>query len=121
MEVHNEPDPRRFLLVVLTLADICSARAEVTLNGLISDHMVLQRDIKPPVWGTADNGEKVTVAFRGHTASTVAQNGKWTVRIGPFDAGGPDELTVKGSNTLVVKDVLVGEVWIYAGHGRNRP
>ena len=92
------------------------ALAEVRLPKLFSDHMVLQRDVKLPVWGWADAGEAVTVSLAGQTAKTTAgPDGKWSVTLAPLPAGGPFELTVAGTNTLKVIDVLVGEVWVCSG------
>ena len=88
---------------------------EVRLPGLFSDNVVLQQNASVPVWGWADDGESVTVLFRGKKATATATNGKWMVRIGSFKAGGPDELRISGKNTLVLKNVLVGEVWICSG------
>jgi sialate O-acetylesterase len=92
------------------------ARAEVRLPGVFSDHMVLQRDLRAPVWGDAAPGEKVTVTFRGQSKSVTAdKDGKWIVRLDPLTAGGPDTLTVAGSNAIAIEDVLVGEVWLGSG------
>ena len=88
----------------------------ITLPKLFSDGMVLQRDMPVPVWGLADPGEKVTVKVAGQEASAVADDKRqWLVKLPAMQAGGPFEMTVSGKNTLVVKDVLVGEVWICAG------
>jgi len=65
------------------------ASADVVLNSLFSDHAVLQRNIAVPVWGTARDGEKVTVDFSGQKISTVASAGKWMVKLKPIKAGGP--------------------------------
>jgi sialate O-acetylesterase len=94
---------------------VVDTRADVQLHSLFTDHMVLQRDSAVPVWGWADEGEKVTVEFRGHRVSTRTKRGKWQVKLGKLTAGGPDELVVRGKNTLIVRDVLVGEVWIASG------
>jgi sialate O-acetylesterase len=113
-------NPRKAFPVSLRvfLAFVCAAfaaRAEVRLPGLFSDHMVLQQGMRAPVWGWADEGEKVTVTFRGKKVSTTAKNGKWMVKLAGLKAGGPDMLTVEGRNKIEVKDVLVGEVWICSG------
>lgn len=93
-----------------------SCEANVRLNSLFSDGAVLQRDREVPVWGAADDGEKVTVAFAGQTVSTTAQNGRWMVRLKPLTANDqPGVLTVTGKNTVTVHDVLVGEVWVASG------
>jgi sialate O-acetylesterase len=77
--------------------------------------MVLQQQKPIPVWGWAEDGEKVTVQFRWQKATTVAKDGKWMVRLQPEKAGGPDRFIVKGNNTVEFHDVLVGEVWICSG------
>ncbi len=68
-----------------------------------------------PIWGWADDGEQVTVAFRGETVKTKAKGGNWMLKLGKLRAGGPDTLTVAGKNTVEIKNVLVGEVWICSG------
>jgi len=90
--------------------------AEVKLPPVLSSHMVLQRGMKVPVWGTAAPGEKVTVKFRDQEKSTTADaQGKWKVSLDSLKEGGPDVMTVTGSNTLKLEDVLVGEVWLGSG------
>lgn len=112
--------PRHVLKAVLSttaflsLTALC-AQADVKLHNLFTDQMVLQRDIAVPVWGWADDGEKVTVEFRGKKVSTTAKGGKWMVKLGKLKAGGPDELKVSGKNSITLADVLVGEVWLASG------
>ena len=112
--------PRHVLKAVLSttaflsLTALC-AQADVKLHNLFTDHMVLQRDIAVPVWGWADDGEKVTVEFRGKKVSTTAKGGKWMVKLAKLKAGGPDELKVSGKNSITLADVLVGEVWLASG------
>lgn len=107
--------PGRIFISALVLVSAAFAHADVKLNNLFTDHMVLQRGIAVPVWGWADDGEKVTVEFRGKRVSTTAKNGKWMVKLGKLKAGGPDELKVAGKNTITLTDVLVGEVWLASG------
>ena len=101
------------------LLGLCAwtAQAEVTLAPAFSDYMVLQRGAVAPVWGTAKPGEKVTVEFAGQTKRTVAgEDGRWRVRLDAINdttvAGG---LKVTGENILLIKGVLVGEVWFASG------
>jgi sialate O-acetylesterase len=92
------------------------AVAGVKLPGFFSDHMVVQRDMAIPVWGWASAGEKVTVAFAGNNASATAdKSGAWRVDLPKLGAGGPHEMVIKGQNTITLKDVLVGEVWLCSG------
>lgn len=105
-----------FLLPALLFALTIPARAEVKLAPVFTSHMVLQRQMPVPVWGTAAPGEKVTVKFRAQekTAEADAQ-GAWKVLLDPLEAGGPETLQVAGSSPVALDDVLVGEVWVGSG------
>jgi sialate O-acetylesterase len=90
--------------------------AEVKPSPLFSDHMVLQRGMPVPVWGTASPGELVKVTLNGHSRSTRADaDGKWMVRLRKLKAGGPYDMRIDGANSMVIHDVLVGEVWLATG------
>ena len=106
----------RAVLPLLILVITSVVRAEVRLPAIISDNMVLQQGTKVRIWGDATAGERVTVTFQNKSAETDADaKGRWQVFIGPLKSGGPAELTVKGNNTLTIKNVLVGEVWLCSG------
>jgi sialate O-acetylesterase len=97
---------------------MCSilVNANVRMPLVFSDGMVLQRNKEIPVWGWADANEKVEVHFNKQTKTITADaTGKWMVKLDSEKAGGPFELTVTGKNKIVIKDVLVGEVWICSG------
>ena len=90
--------------------------ANVTLPKIFGDNMVLQRNKPISIWGWAAAGEKLTVQFNKQTKSTVADSkGKWQVMLSPENAGGPFQLTVKGTNQVNIQNILVGEVWICSG------
>jgi sialate O-acetylesterase len=98
------------------LAVVAAAPADVKLPTVFSDHMVLQREMPLPVWGWAEPGEKVTVAIGEQSKTATADAaGKWSLKLDPLKAGGPLTITVKGKNTIEIKDVLVGEVWLCSG------
>lgn len=102
------------LLVLAALAG--AAQGEVKPHALFSDGAVLQRGMRLPVWGTARDGERVTVELNGQKASTIAKEGRWMVWLKPIPAGGgPSTLTIRGDNTVEIKNVLIGEVWICSG------
>ncbi|HOX56773.1 MAG TPA: sialate O-acetylesterase [Candidatus Paceibacterota bacterium] len=107
----------RVLTITALLAAAASAAcAEVKLNSLFSDGAVLQQGVAVPVWGTARDGERVTVKFQRQTLSTTAKDGRWLVKLKPLKAGGPYTLSVAGEdNTVIVSNVLVGEVWVGSG------
>lgn len=92
------------------------SNANVKMPLIFSDGMVLQRNKEIPVWGWADANEKVEVHFNKQTKTTLAdKNGKWTIKLAAEKAGGPFELFITGKNKIIIKDVLVGEVWICSG------
>jgi sialate O-acetylesterase len=104
---------KAILLSCFMMLAASMAQAKVTLPPVISSHMVLQRDMAVPIWGTAASGETVTVKFRDQQKQTAADaTGKWMVKLDPLKAGGPDVLTV---NDITLDDVLVGEVWVGSG------
>jgi sialate O-acetylesterase len=112
------------LLALLAAASLGSAvepRAELKLHGLFADGMVLQRDLACPVWGTASPGDTVEVSIASLKKSAkTGPDGRWSLRLDPLTAGGPHELTVSGSSTIAVRDVLVGEVWLASGGSNLR-
>ena len=96
--------------------------ADVVPSPLFADHMVIQRETQAPVWGSADAGEKVSVTGSwGESATTNADaSGKWMVKLKTPEAGGPHTLTLKGNNTIEIKDVLSGEVWFCSGQSNMK-
>jgi sialate O-acetylesterase len=85
-------------------------------NSLWSDHAVMQQHVPVRVWGTAADGEKITLEFRGHRAETTAADGKWQITLPPQSPGEPAEMKISTPvKQFVIRDVLVGEVWIASG------
>jgi sialate O-acetylesterase len=91
-------------------------QANIRLPAVESDGMVLQRDTKLIIWGWASPGEKVLVKFNKKTVSTVtSSDGSWKIALPPMKAGGPYTMEVKGSNTIIINDILLGDVWFCSG------
>ena len=92
------------------------AQPAVVPNTLFSDHAVLQQGCDLPVWGTAKDGERVTVELAAQKAATVAKDGRWLVRLKALPAGGPYTMTIAGEGSVIkISDLLVGEVWVCSG------
>lgn len=93
------------------------ALADVTLHGLFTDHMVLQRDVPVPVHGRAAPGEQVTVTFANQRLMAKAANdGTWSVTLKPMKASThPAGLTVEGKNKIALQDIVIGDVWVCSG------
>jgi sialate O-acetylesterase len=86
------------------------------LAPIFQDHMVMQRGMEAPVWGTASPGERVTVELAGRSAfATAGPDGAWSLRLPPLEAGGPWTLTARGSSLVEIRDVLAGDVWLCGG------
>jgi sialate O-acetylesterase len=96
-----------FLLLSFT------AFSEVKLPSLVSNGMVLQRDMPVKIWGWANPGEKINVSFKGKKLRSLADaSGNWACTLPATPAGGPYEITI---NEKSVKDVLFGDVWLCSG------
>lgn len=104
-------------LIFTGLVSLTSAYGEVVPSSLFTDHMVLQRGMAVPVWGQADAGESVKVEFAGQSQTTTADaEGKWMLRLASLEASKLGrQMRISGRNEVVLKDVLVGEVWICSG------
>ncbi len=90
---------------------------DVSVAHIFGDHMVLQQQKPVVVWGWADQGEHVSVQL-GNNIKTVQTDteGKWKVDLPAMEASStPMEMTIKGTNVITIKDILVGEVWLCSG------
>lgn len=107
------------IVLVLFIACVSSAAAQtLRLPVVIGDHMVLQRDMPVTIWGWASPGQAVEVSFKNQTVTTRADDaGAWRLPLIPMQADAePATMTItSGDETLTVKDVLVGEVWLCSG------
>src|SRR5690349_3954107 len=106
-----------FALTLLAVAIAAPARAEVKLASIFGDSMVLQQGMPVPIFGKAAPGEEVKVTFAGQTQTAKANDaGNWQVKLDALKANKEGQvLSVAGANTIEIKDVLVGEVWICSG------
>lgn len=105
-----------YLLLFALLQVQAGLYAKLRLPALFSDNMVFQRNVPVPVWGWADANEKIEIRFHDQVKTTKAdKSGKWMLRLDPEMAGGPFEMTIKGKSSLVISNILVGEVWICSG------
>lgn len=105
------------ILIVLALLFMSSlTQANIILPSVFSDNMVLQRNVLIPIWGWASANEKIVISFNKQQKTVKAnKDGKWMLQLDPETEGGPYELTIQGNNTIRIKNVLVGEVWICSG------
>ena len=94
-----------------------SVYSDVTLHGLFTDHMVLQREIPVAIYGKADPSEKVIVAFAGQEKTAITDKaGNWSVKLDALKAStNSATLSIAGKNKVTLKDVVVGDVWVCSG------
>ncbi|MBE6359339.1 MAG: hypothetical protein E7057_08875 [Lentisphaerae bacterium] len=89
------------------------------LASLFQDGAVLQRDMDIPVWGKSEPGVYIEAVLDGKSAATrCSADGSFMIYLPSHEAGGPYELTVtipELNETLVLKDILIGEVWLASG------
>jgi sialate O-acetylesterase len=103
--------------LLLSLFAIAPVWGKLTVAPLFTDHMVLQRELPVPVWGTAEPGAQVAVNFGPHRLVTRAsEDGRWAVRLPALEASAEGRaLTVEAGESVRLEDVLVGEVWLCSG------
>lgn len=95
-----------------------AVRADVRLPAVLADHMVLQRNSAVKLWGWSNAAEQIEItgSWDNHTYKVVAdRNARWEILISTPEAGGPYTLEFKGTNTILLRDILIGEVWICSG------
>ena len=103
----------------MTAAIAQEASARVRLPAIFSDNMVLQRNATVNIWGWGDPGEEVHISASWSPNDTVItkadRQAKWTLQLKTPEGPGPYTISIKGYNTITLKNVLVGEVWIASG------
>ena len=106
-----------FLSLSVFLVCTFNLFSQVTLPKILGHNMVLQQQKDVAIWGTASPGEKISVDFAEQNKTTFADNsGKWSVKLKPMKASfTPREMIIKGKNTIVLKNILIGEVWLCSG------
>lgn len=104
---------RLVLVIDLILCFALGGEAKVKLPVLVSDGMILQRELPVTIWGTADQGEAIVVTFQKKKYTATADNaGDWKVTLPAMKAGGPYTMTV---NEIEIRDILIGDVWLASG------
>ncbi len=94
-------------------------KLSLELAAPFADNMILQREMKVPVWGWASTGTEVTVAFAGQKKTAKADgNGRWMVKLDPLEASAEGRdfvVTAKGGESITRTGAMVGEVWFASG------
>jgi sialate O-acetylesterase len=113
------------LYIKLAMTAVCALfftdsglNAKVKLPSILGDNMVLQQQTKVKIWGEAPAKARVTVKTSWDNksyAETADNNGNWLLTVGTPAAGGPYEISISDGEEIVLKNILVGEVWFCSG------
>lgn len=110
---------KRYLFTLILLSAIAgwSMAQKLAFAPLFGEEMVLQRNAKVNIWGTAPPATKIAVEIQNQKQEARAdEEGRWLLQVNNLQAGGPFELTLtQGTETLSIKNIYVGEVWIAGG------
>lgn len=106
---------KRLYIILIILLPVM-AKADISLPLIFGDHMVLQRDKEVLFWGNAGANEQISMTFRGSVRYTRAdESGRWKMSLPPQQAGGPYDIVFKGRNSIILRDILFGDVWLCGG------
>ena len=106
----------KLFIVAVLIVHAVDLSAQVKLPRLISDGLILQRDTEIKLWGWASPNEKIKLTFKGQVYLVQAdKTGDWEINLPKQSAGGPYEMVFEGSNTIRIKDILFGDVWVCSG------
>lgn len=107
----------RILFVAVCVAAVADGNGQsLRTTSVFTDHMMLQQGVCVTVWGQARPGATVTLSVAGVRAEARADaQGRWTAFLPSLDYGGPYDLALSAGDTLVIHDVVVGEVWLASG------
>jgi sialate O-acetylesterase len=110
------PGIKTLFSVFLMLLFVVPAFAVVKLPGVLTSNMVLQRNKEIKVWGWADKSEKVSVTFNNKSLNIKADKaGKWLLTFPAMKEGGPYTMSIKGKNSIILENILIGDVWVCSG------
>lgn len=104
--------------ILSNIVCLTQIKAQVKLPALFSNNMVLQQKAEVNIWGWAEKGKEITLipTWDNHKYTTKSdKNGYWKLKVKTIEAGGPYEITISEGNEVVLKNVLLGEVWLCAG------
>lgn len=108
-----------FLVLLFVMASCAPKDSNIQLPAMFSNNMVLQQKSTTSIWGWATTGSKINVetSWGAKASATTSHEGKWTMNIRtPETDGKAQSLTVSSADTtIVLKNVLLGEVWLCSG------
>jgi len=101
---------------VVFISGFC--QSQVKLPSLFSDNMILQQQSEAAIWGWSENENKITIvpSWDNKVYEVKPDNSKkWKTKISTPKAGGPYEIKISDGKEIIIKNVLIGEVWLCSG------
>ena len=95
-----------------------------SVDGIFTDHMVLQRRQPVRISGSAQAGVIVSVKIGDNSVRTQTDaSGRWLAELPAMESGGPYEVVVQALvdaqngafSEIRLEDIMVGEVWVASG------
>jgi len=103
----------KFFLLLCIILSYNKTQATITLPDLISDNMVIQENAPVHIWGMASVGEKISISILEQKITLVANsNGSWETWLKPMISKDNVSMTITGTNSITIKNILIGEVWL---------
>ena len=107
---------KKLFFVLLIFVPLTKILAIVKLPALVGDNMVIQRNANIALWGWASPDEAITIRFHSKVLKTKTEkNGKWKIILPSLAAGGPYEMIIQGKNKIIIKNIMIGDVWLASG------
>jgi sialate O-acetylesterase len=109
---------KTILSAIFCLSLSCSLKANVKLPAILADSMVIQRDTRVNIWGWADPGEIITVTaswLKSPVTTAADSSGRWMVKVKTTRSGKNYSISIEGKNKILLKNILMGEVWLCSG------
>ena len=108
----------KLIILSILLMQLSISAQNLELGSIFTDNMILQQQIDAPIWGKAKPNTSINVKTswdnKSHTA-TANKNGQWQLKVQTPHAGGPYTIEVEGQETIELKNVYIGEVWLASG------
>ncbi len=96
----------------------CTKKSDISLAPLFQDNMVLQQQSNVPLWGWANPDSKIKIhtSWNDKSIAVITDNtGRFTAYIATTSAGGPFQIEISSANNIIIKNVMLGEVWLCSG------
>lgn len=108
----------RILFVLIICGLSVQSYSQIKLPSIFSDNMVLQQKSEADIWGWGDPGSEIKISgswSKDTVKAKISNQSAWNVKLETPAAGGPFTISIKGNEEVVLKNVMIGEVWICSG------